>query len=349
MTHHHFPLPAARDPDAKELPERLHFEGSRMMKPNGKEIVLRGPCFGSWGEDTPDDAAPVKAMAANSVRVNLKWWRPGDADSRDDRGFAFLLRKNIEHWLSMIDAVIAQGMWVIPCVDSDCGQNGLQDAETVAYCDPYGMWPQGHNFFLDPSMRRTYAGIVWPTLATALRMRERIAMLELQPEPAGGRGPEYAPLVQQLYREIIAGIREVDQDTPFLIGARNSYDIMLCDEAYLPERTDVAYTGNLLAQWVKNPEKFDKGLAALVAMRDARNVPIYCQQLGRRSSDDRDCSLLRRAVQKAREARMGYAYWEWKNHVKDNPDSYGLNYPTKDGAWIRKDAECAALQEDWQA
>lgn len=334
--------------EPSQLPARLRFDGSRMIKPNGKEIILRGPCFGSWGEDAPEDAADVKAMGANCVRVNLKWWRPGDADSRDNNGFAFLLKANVQRWLSLIDAVIAQGMWVVPCVDSDCGQNGLQDAETIAYCDPYGTWPLGHNFFEDPAMRRTYATVVWPALAVPLRARERIAMLELQPEPAGQHGKEYAPRVQNMYREIIDGVRAVDLDTPFLIGARKGYDIELCDEAYLPERTDVCYTGNLLAQWVKNPEKFDAGLAKLTAMRDARNVPIYCQQMGRRSSDDPDLSFMRRACQRAQDERMGYAWWEWKNHVKGNPDSYGINYPAKDGSWIRKQAEYDTLSGFWQ-
>jgi len=333
-----------------ELPARLRCEGGELVKPNGKPIILRGPCFGSWNEDKPEDAPAVRAMHANCVRVNLKWWRPGDADSRDNHGFALLLRKNVEQWLGLIDAVIDTGAWVVANVDSDCGQNGLQDAETIAYCDPYGTWPQGHNFFTDASIRRIYATVVWPALATELRMRERIALLELQPEPAGGRGPEYASQVQGLYREIIAGVREVDADTPFLIGPRNSYDIKLVAEAYLEERTDCVYTGNLLNQYVVDPEKFDKSLAHLLRLRDEKGCPIYGQQVGRRTGEDRDLAHMDRATRRLKEERVGYAWWEWKNHVKGNRDGYGLNYPgsgDSDGMWIAKVDEIDLLTDAW--
>jgi hypothetical protein len=330
-----------------ELPARLRCEGGELLRPNGKPIILRGPSLGSWGEDMPEDAPAIRAMNANCVRVLLRWWSPSDGDSRDNDGFALLARSNVERWLALIDAVIATGAWVIAAVDSNCGQNGLQDAETAAHCDPKGTWPQGHNFFTDPAMRRIYATVVWPALATQLRMRERIALLELQPEPAGGRGREYAALVRLLYRECIAGVRQVDEDTPFLIGARNAYDIKLSEEAFLRERYDCVYTGNLLNQYVTDPEKFDESLARLLDVRAFFGVPIFVQQMGRKTVDDKDLAFMKRATRRLKEERVGYAWWEWKNHVKGVPDGYGLNFPDRDGQWIAKDDEIAVLRNAW--
>lgn len=332
-----------------ELPARLRCEGAELIRPNGKPIILRGVSMGSWGEDFPEDAPAIRAMSANVVRVLLRWWCPGrnGSESRDNDGFALLLQANVAHWLALIDAVIATGAWVIAAVDSNCGQNGLQDAETAAYCDRKGTWPQGRNFFTDPSMRRIFATVVWPALATQLRMRERIALLELQPEPAGGRGKEYAPAVQQLYLECIEGIRDVDSDTPFLIGARNAYDIKLAGEAILPERYDVVYTGNLLNQYVTDPAKFDESLTYLLDVRDQWGVPVFVQQMGRKSAEDRDLAHMKRAARRLKQERVGYAWWEWKNHVVGNPDGYGLNYPAGSGLWIAKDDEIAVLTHAW--
>jgi len=330
-----------------ELPARLKCQGGELVRPNGNPIILRGVSLGSWGEDVPEDAPAIRAMNANCVRILLRWWSPSDGESRDNDGFALLLKENVDRWLALIDAVIATGAWVVAAVDSNCGQNGLQDAATAAYCDPKGTWPQGHNFFTDPAMRRIFATVVWPALATQLRMRERIALLELQPEPAGGRGVEYAPLVRQLYRECMAGIRDVDADTPFLLGARNAYDIELAHEAFYLERKDCVYTGNLLNQYVTNPTKFDESLKALLLVREAGEAPLYVQQMGRKTADDRDLAFMKRAVRRLKEERVGYAWWEWKNHVIGNPDGYGLNYPGADGRWIAKDDEIEVLAASW--
>jgi hypothetical protein len=248
-----------------DLPPRLHCQDAQLVKPNGQPITLRGVTYGSWPEDDPLDAMTLKAMGANCVRVALRWWGlhgTDDVDSRDNNGFSFLKRANVQRWLDLITSASAQGLWVIPFIDSNCGQSGTQDPSTVAYCDPYGSFgAQGRNFFSDPAMRRVFAQIVWPALAAKLRTISKIAMLELQPELLDGRGPEYAAPVRDFYREVIESVREVDPDTPVLIGPRGGYDINYCDEAYLSERTDVVYTGNLLSGWVTNPTKFDQGLA----------------------------------------------------------------------------------------
>lgn len=334
-----------------DLPPRLHFEGSRFIKPNGKEIILRGVSLGSWGEDQPTDPTTIAELGANCVRIGLRFWMPDpQANARDDNGFAFLSRSHVTQWLDLITAASAAGLWVIPFIDSNCGQNGMQDSETMRFCDPYNAWgAQGHNFCTDPGMRRVFASIVWPAVAARLRPIAKIAMLELQPEMLDGRGPEWAPRVSEFYQDVIAGVRSVDADTPVLIGARNAYDIRLCAEALLSNRTDVCYTGNLLNQWIVDPEKFDDGLGALVAMRDEYNVPIFVQQLGRLSAEDLDLSLLRTALDKMRAAKVGFAYWQWKQHVA-NGDGYGLNYPTADGAgWIAKEDEQSCLSEYWSA
>ncbi len=336
-----------------ELPPRLRVDGSRLLRPNGQEIILRGLNFGSWGEDDPVDAVQVAALGANVVRVCFRWWgKYGDetVDARDNNAFAFLHRAHFERWLGLITACSAQGMWVVPFIDSNCGQSGTQNAGTMAYCDPYQSWgAHGRNFFTDPAMRRVFTQVVWPAAAARLRAVAKIALLELLPEPAGDRGPEYESLVREFYRECIAAIRVVDADTPFLIGARDGYNIHFCEEAFLEERADIVYTGNLLNGYVSNPSKFDEGLAALMRLRDTRGVPVFVQQLGRKTSYDPNRSLMRRALQIMEDAQIGYAWWQWKQNTS-NEDDYALNFKNQTGTgWVQKTEEVVMLEEAWAA
>jgi hypothetical protein len=345
------PTPRADD-EPVEMPPRLHCEGGQLVKPNGQPIFLRGVSFGSWGEDDPVDCPQIKRMGSNLVRIALRWHgeygNDPATDSRDDKAYAFLRRGNVSHWLDLISAASAAGLWVVPFIDSNCLQSGTQDAAQQAYCDPYGSFgARGRNGYTDASLRRLFTSIVWPAAAARLRVIPRIAMLEIHPEPAIDRGPEYAPLVTQLHRECIAAIREVDADTPFLIGARSSYDIELVDESYLAERTDCVYTGNLLSGWVTNPERFDRGLAALTNFRENTGAPIFVQQLGRKSGDDPGLAFMRRAVEAMRREDVGYAWWQWRQNTS-NPEQYALNYKSPDGAgWIAKQAELELLAAEW--
>lgn len=346
------PVPPVRDvPD--ELPLRLHCAGGELVKPNGQVVHLRGVSFGSWGEDDPADAVQIQALGANCVRVALRWWglhgsKPDEVDARDNDGFALLKQSHFAHWIDLISACSAAGLWTVPFIDSNCIQSGTQDAETQAYCDPRGRWGAlGRNGLTDPSMRRIFAEVVWPAAAARLRTVAKVAMLELQPEMMDGRGPEVAAAVRDFYRQVIAGIRGVDADTPVLVGARDSYNIDHAAEAYLSERSDVVYTGNLLSQFVTNPDKFDAGLAALVQLRADKGVPVWGQQVGRKSGDDRNLQHMSRALERLDAEGVGYAWWQWKQNTSA-ADEYALNYKGPDGkGWIQKTDEVALLAEAW--
>jgi hypothetical protein len=127
-------------------------------------------------------------MGANCVRVALRWHglygSDPATDSRDDQAYAFLRRANVAHWLDLISAVSAAGMWVVPFIDSNCVQSGTQDPAQQAYCDPYGAFgARGRNGYTDASLRRLFTSIVWPAAAARLRVIPRIAMLEIHPSP----------------------------------------------------------------------------------------------------------------------------------------------------------------------
>lgn len=365
--------PQSRDvpPDVPALPPRLRCQGGELIKPNGQPIFLHGPCFGSWGEDDEADAPTIKGMGANNLRVNLRWWGKwgtnvrDNPDCRDNDAFSFFNRAKFSKWVGQLKAGGAAGLWLNPFIDSNCGQSGTNTPEDIAYCDPYGSWGErGHNFYTDPSMRRVFASVIWATAATYLRALPNVGMLEIHPEPAHHRDETWAPLVAQVQKECIDAIRAAEaalgdtQGTPILVGPREGYDNRYMEECLLALVDayggtlpgNLIFTGNLLNQYTTDPHRFDKAIARYNALRETYSVPVYCQQLGRNSSEDPDLKYMRRAVQAMRANNIGYAWWQWKQNTS-NPGNMGLYF--KDAtdpsgmSWTPKADEIELLTEDW--
>lgn len=331
---------------SNDFPDRLRIDGPNLIKPNGKPIWLRGPGWGTWGENIESDAAAAKAMGANCVRLSLLRWLGlyggTDVDAFDPRGYGFIKRANLERAMREVSWLVAQGLWLVPFIDTNCLQDGTQTPEMREYCDPAGAFGDvGRNFTTDRPMFEVLKG-VWRIAALALRRVPRVAMLELMPEPLDGRGPEWAAPTRDMYRELRAVVREVDPVTPVLVGPRDGYEAKYCDEAYMSECNDVVYTGNFLTYKLTHREAFDESMAAIVAMRDGRGVPIYLQQVGRKSVDDPDLEHMRYALEEIAARRLGFSWWQNKQNTV-NPDEYALHYKDGQGGWVAKQAEIDLL------
>lgn len=325
---------------------RLIVDGQHLVKPNGKRIVLRGVNWGSWGENMEADADDMVAMGANCVRLPMaRWWGlygGADVDARDDKAYAFLRRENIERSLRELDWLTARGLWVVLMIDSNCGQSGTQGPNDIAYCDPYGVFgPNGRNFFTDHPLRQVFKSI-WRHVAARVRSIPNVAMFELLPEPLGGRGVEWAAPLREFYRELIAAVREVDAETPFLIGPRNSYEPTIIEEIHLPERNDVVYTGNFLSGKLTQRPKFDAALDALTDFRAAHTVPVFVQQMGRKSGDDPDLMHMQYALERFNAEKIAFTWWQHKQNTT-NPEDYALRYKDSSGGWTPKDDEISLL------
>ncbi len=317
----------------------LSVSGQNLVDSSGKAVMLRGWNWGRWGLAQSNDAADNAQQGANSVRIPLRWWgyyEGPDIDSRDDAQTA-TAGIDANH-LAILDAMIAQAsaahLWIVLFIDSDCGQNGTQDANEVAYCDPGGNYPNGHNFWTDPVAREKFIE-VWKFIAARYKNTPYLGMFEPLPEPNPVSASDRD--ITTFYDEVMTAIRSVAPGVPFLIGAR-TYNIKQAGAAYNANWTDVVYTGNMFlytsGTQTENIDNLTTRLQYLLDLRSSFNVPTFVQQAGVQSGDDPDQTYLNALLSLLNASDVGYTYWEYRDTF--NPNAYGVIYQDGNGGWITK-------------
>jgi hypothetical protein len=273
------------------------------------------------------DAATIAAQGGTVVRVLIRWWGlygGTDVESRADASPGHFQPDHLARFLREVQWCLDAGLWVIPVIDSNCGQNGTQSPAMVSYCG-------GRNFWTDLTQRQLFKE-AWVYLAGILKGYSNIAFYELLPEPLAGRDASHAAEVSAFYQELMAAIEDQagDKRTPFLVGARDAYNINLCDEAYIPAArwaNRVVYTGNLFIRTgnsqADNIANIESRLGALVAMRSVRGVPVFIQQFGVRTGDDPTNFYLDVGLSRMNAAGVGYTGWQWRQNTP-NPDEYAI-------------------------
>lgn len=350
----------ATPPPPPQPPARLTLSGAQTLLPDGTPVVLRGMNEGTWGLMQPGDAATLQAQGARAVRLLIRWWGlygGTDVESRSDPNPGHFDPAHVTRLLQEIQWCRDAGLWVVVAIDSNCGQNGLQSTAMAAYCDPSGTYPGGRNFWTDLSQRQLFKE-AWIYLAGILKTLPNIACYELLPEPLAGRDSTYGAEVSAFYQELMAAIEDQTGDTrtPFLVGARDAYNITLCDEAYIADprwANRVLYTGDLFLHPTgvldQDLATLDARLGALAAMKANRNVPVFIQQFGVRSGDDPSQVYLDAGLSRMNAAGIGYTGWQWRQNTS-NPDEYAvvLTDPNT-GEDVVKTAVLAVYSKYWKA
>lgn len=339
--------PPPAPPDAKSaVPAatgRVAVRGDEIVDPSGRPLLLRGWNWGHWGKAQANDARDNAAQGANVVRLPLRWWgyyRGKDIDSRNDAAPGGIDPRHLAMLDNHVRWASDAGLWIVLFIDSNCGQNGTQNGEMQDYCDPKNEYRGGHNFWTDPAARAKFIA-AWRFIANRYKSEPRIAMFEPLPEP----NPKTASAsdIRAFYAEAMAAIREVAPGIPFLVGPRG-YKAAAAAEAYDPSWKDVVYTGNLFLHGhgsaAKNIGNLKERMQTLLDLRAQRRVPIFVQQVGVRSDDDPDQSQLKSVLGLLNDARLGFAYWEYRG--AQNEGTYGVIYE-RGGSWVTKPGEMAAI------
>ncbi len=331
-----------------------------MLAPDQSALTLRGINEGTWGQMRSYDASTIAAQGGNVVRVLIRWWGlygGTDVESRADASPGHFKPDHLAQFLTEVQWCIDAGLWVVAAIDSNCGQSGTQDAATELYCDPSGSYPGGRNFWTDLTQRQLFKE-AWIYLATVLKDKPNIAFYELLPEPLAGRDSSYGDDVSAFYQELMAAIEDSagDQRTPFLVGARDAYNINLCDEAYIAAprwANRVVYTGDLFIHTNKtqaeNIADLESRLGALASMKSKRNVPVFIQQFGVRTGDDPNEFYLDAGLSRMNAAGIGYTGWQWRQNTSSMDEYAIVVQDASTGADIVKTAVLAVYSAYWKA
>ncbi len=321
----------ARDPQAgRNASGHLAIRGQEIVDPSGTPILLRGWNWGHWGKAVESDAADNAAQGANVVRLPLRWWGYYKGDDIDSRKDAASNTAGLDPaHLAMLDENVRWAsrahLWIVLFIDSNCGQNGVQNAQMVTYCDPRGQYRNGHNFWTDAGERARFIAL-WRFIANRYKDTPYIGLFEPLPEP-GPPGASAAD-IGAFYTEVMNAIRQVAPGIPFLVGGEK-YHAAAVRSVYNPAWKDVVYTGNLFlhensGKEANLTELKNRRLQALLDLRAERNVPIFVQQVGVKQGEDPDQSQVKAVLSYLNANRVGFTYWEYRG--SKNEDTYGVFY-----------------------
>lgn len=321
---------------------KLKIRGTDLVDNNGNNVFLRGYNWGHWGTATQPDTADHVSQGANCVRLPLRWWGLyGDAHNPDSRNdYAFNTALIDPAHLQILDNNIAWAsqakLWIVLFIDSNCGQNGLQTGEP-AYCDPSGLYPNGHNFWSDPDARKKFID-VWKFIANRYKNTPYLGIYEVLPEPDPQNVSQAD--ISAFYAEVMDAIMEVDPNTPFLIGARQGYNLRRIKDSYIPGRNNVLYTGDLFIHPKSTQDltlqNINSRLQFALDMRDQYNVPILIQQVGVETKNDPNGFYQSYVLNLLNQNKVPWTWWEYKG--SSDPTSYSTYYTTNinNPNWIVK-------------
>lgn len=301
---------------------RLSVSGSRVLDPQGHDIVLRGYSWGQWGTAQPGDAAANAAQGANSVRLPLRWWgdyKTAGIDSRDVAAPGHIDPSHLAALDQDIAWAAAQHLWVVLFVDSNFGQ---------------GAGGRTDNFWTDAPMKQQFIE-VWKFLAARYRDRPYIGAYELLPEPNPPGVGDAA--VKDFYDSVIAAVRTVDPHTPVVVGPNDDYSLKRLTAAHTTVDKNVIYTGDYFI--------FDKPLNRMPDIeRFAKqfDAPVWINQVGIPSGNPDSQAKARSVLGALNADGIGWAWWTYRIS-STNPNVHGIYYedPSDPSRWL--------VKSDWLA
>jgi hypothetical protein len=306
----------------RTLGTRPTISGSSIIDPyTGLAFTkIAGVNRGTWGEDRIGDGPLLVTQGGNLVRnvfrIDGDYATPG-TNSLDVEAYGFTNKANLTQYIAQIRDDSDAGVWSIISVDSQCVQDGTQTGQP-AYCDPGGIFNgdvnnPGANFVNDTGRAGRHIAILKAMILATWEI-DRIFAYEPLPEPLNGRSAAYAPAVLAFYRACFAMKDTIDPQRriPFVIGPRDGYEMLNIDESFLSERTDAIYTYDALNGKSKEAalSSWDANALVPLTMRNTRNVPVYCNQLGCNTVDDPNQNAMRAVMFWHRAWNIPYTWWQ---------------------------------------
>jgi Cellulase (glycosyl hydrolase family 5) len=231
-----------------------------------------------------------------------------------------------------INSLTEKGIWVDLFVDSNCGQGSFEH-DVVEFCGKSDDRRSAANFG-NSTAKRTEFLELWAFLAERFSNHKRIGMYEILSEPNLGCSTEQVTcdydVIPALYRPVIERIRAVDPATPVMVGATNTYDMENIASAYLDGVTNVIYTADILSNAAA---QMPEVLKPALAFRNAKNVPIFIQQVGVKKADPSPRKHLDDTLAELAARQIGWTWWTYREPKARDGQGYAPYYIGDDNEW----------------
>jgi aryl-phospho-beta-D-glucosidase BglC (GH1 family) len=305
---------------------RVHKKN--LIAPGGEKIMLRGINLGNWfepegymflfdgGPQSPreieaffneligpsaaknfwttyrrtyiskPDIDFIRSTGLNSVRIPLHY----KFFLESDEGFAVLD--------PVVDSCRQVGLWVI--LDLHCAPGG----QTGANIDD--SW--GYPWLYESAAEQEATVEVWKRIAHHYRDEPTVLGYDLlnEPDPQFPGTPNYIPRLASIYRQIIAGIRQVDSNHIIILGgARWDTDFSLFDSRFDPKTIYTFHT------YGTPPEEVS--VQAYVNYRDDNNVPLWLGESGENTDQ-----WIQQFVRVLEQNHVGWCFWPYKKVEKSS-------------------------------
>lgn len=332
-----------------DKPVRLKIEGKNLITPEGTTINLRGLNWGWWGTAQPEDASQAVAMSANVIRMPIRWYFGGEgSDIRQTDAPGHIKPEGLVLLDQYINWCVEQKLWVILFAGSD---QGAGDAD--------------ENYWTNAALRTEFIEM-WQFLADRYKDKPYMAAFEILSEPHPKKPATSADLLA-FYEELIQAIREIDTETPLMIGANDHYDINQMEGVFTTVDDKIIYTFNyyLPTDYVKPDKREEAGLPIVsypstyndfngvevelnkeylvdilqpaVQFRDNHNVPILVNQVGARSRCPGHLQYMEDVGDIFYQYQIPFTYWTYR--TRDEATEYGLY-------WFDKNADVYVSKPD---
>lgn len=315
-----------RQPSAR--PEYVRVAGRHIVTPQGQPLRLRGMNLGNWllpegymfklevatahwqiqqvikelvgpaealafwrqyydSYITAEDIRHLKALGLNSIRVpfNYKLLTPEDhPEVWLESGFELLDR--VVNWCKAESLYVILDMHAAPC-----GQTGTNIDDSA-----------GHPWLFESPQCQERAIAVWRKIAERYRGEPAVLGYELLNEPIPHfEGYErFNPLLEPLYKRMVAAIREVDPHHIIILGGAQWNTNFKVFGA--PFDSNLVYAFH--KYWM---EPVQQQIQEYVDFRDRYNVPVWMSESGENTDE-----WIRKYRELLEQNDIGWCFWPYK-------------------------------------
>ena len=308
-------------------------DGTRIVDPGGRPILLRGIGLGNWllaegylfrFDDGPESERQIRALVSELIgpdeaRTFWRTWRDRYV-TRDDVRFLKKIGLNsirvpfnyrlltpedhpdtwLEDGFAVLDRVIAwareEGLWVV--LDMHAAPGG-QTGENID-----DSWGRPWLFTSEASQQRLID--VWKRIASRYRDEPTVLAYELlnEPLPHWDELRQHDPLLEPVYRRVVAGIREVDPNHVIVLGGSKwNRDFSVFGTPFDP---DLVYAFH--KYW---DEVTTASIQPYLDFRERHRVPVWLGESG-----ENEDAWIAGTVRLAESHDIGWCFWPYKKMEK---------------------------------